>query len=59
MKVNRAYPNMIYRIRNTITGQYLHITLFRILEFNSIYDACKYLKAHELNERIYMIERIK
>ena len=50
---------VIYRIRNAITGQYIHISLFRILEFYSIYDACKYMKQHNLNEKIYQIERIK
>lgn len=49
---------LVYRIRNGITGQYLHESLFRILEFDNIYAAYKYLKQHNLNERIYIVERI-
>lgn len=57
MKINNN--GFIYRIRNGITGQYLHESLFKMLEFDNIYAAYKYLKQHELNENIYIVECIK
>lgn len=50
---------LIYRIRNGITGQYIHITMNRILEFDNVYEAYKYIRSHNLNERIYTVERIR
>lgn len=47
-----------YRIRNTITGQYIHSTQFRILEFFTVYDAYRYIKDKNLNDRIYIVEKI-
>lgn len=57
MKINNH--GLIYRIRNTNTGQYVHASLFKILEFDNIYMAYKYLKTHNLNEQIYIVERIR
>ena len=45
-----------YRIRNGITGAYIHITLFRILEFTDRLEAYRYIKDHGLNTDIYYIE---
>ena len=49
---------LVYRIRNTKTGQFLHESLFKILEFDNVYGAYKYLRQHGLDDRIYHVERI-
>lgn len=48
-----------FRIRNGITGTYIHATLFRVLEFNSRIDAYAYIKSHGLNSNIYHVEVIR
>lgn len=50
---------LIYRIKNTITGQYLHESLYKVLEFDNVYGAYKYLKQRGLNEQIFIVERIR
>lgn len=45
-----------FRIRNGITGAYIHITMFRVLEFRDRLDALAYIKRHDLNPMIYYVE---
>lgn len=45
-----------YRIRNNITGAYIHVTMFRVLEFTDRLEAYRYIKSHNLNPGIYYVE---
>lgn len=45
-----------YCIRNRVTGAYIHVTMFRILEFRDRLEALKYIKNHNLNPGIYYVE---
>ncbi len=45
-----------FRIRNNITGAYIHISMFRVLEFRDRLDALAYIKRHNLNTGIYYVE---
>ena len=48
-----------FRIRNGITGAYIHITMFRVLEFRDRLDALAYIKRHDLNPMIYYVEVVR
>lgn len=49
MKVfNDGYGSR-FRIRNGITGAYIHISMFRVLEFHDRLEALAYIKRHGLN----------
>lgn len=45
-----------FRIRNNITGAYIHISMFRVLEFRDRLEAYAYIKRHDLNPTIYYVE---
>ena len=48
-----------YRIRNGITGAYIHITLNRVLTFNDRLEVLKYIERHNLNINIYYVEEVR
>lgn len=48
-----------FRIRNGITGAYIHISMFRVLEFKDRLEALAYIKRHELNPMIYYVEVVR
>lgn len=48
-----------FRIRNGITGAYIHSTMFRVLEFRDRLDALAYIKRHGLNQDIYFVEVVR
>ena len=48
-----------FRIRNGITGAYIHISMFRVLEFRDRIEALAYIKRHDLNPMIYYVEVVK
>lgn len=48
-----------FRIRNGITGAYIHSTMFRVLEFRDRLDALAYIKRHGLNQDIYYVEVVR
>lgn len=48
-----------FRIRNGITGAYIHITMFRVLEFRDRLEALAYIKRHDLNPMIYYVEVVR
>lgn len=48
-----------FRIRNGITGAYIHITMFQVLEFRDRLDALAYIKRHGLNQDIYYVEVVR
>lgn len=48
-----------FRIRNGITGAYIHSTMFRVLEFRDRLDALAYIKRHDLNSMIYYVEVVR
>ena len=48
-----------FRIRNGITGAYIHISMFRMLEFRDRLDALAYIKRHDLNPMIYYVEVVR
>ncbi|HRR76962.1 MAG TPA: hypothetical protein P5191_09160 [Ruminococcus sp.] len=50
--------NARFRIRNGITGGYIHITLFRILEFPTRSQAIAYMNRNGLNKEIYYAEAV-
>ncbi len=56
MKIWNDPPGARFRIRNGITGTYIHMTLFRILEFSTRNDAILYMKRRELNRNVYYVE---
>ncbi len=56
MKIWNDPPGARFRIRNGITGTYIHLTLFRILEFGSRNDAVRYMKRRKLNRNVYYVE---
>ena len=47
-----------WRIRNRLTGAYIHLTLFRILEFPDRQSAETYIRRADLNRQIYFAEAI-
>lgn len=48
-----------FRIRNGITGAYIHSTMFRVLEFRDRLEALAYIKRHNLNTTIYYVEVVR
>ena len=48
-----------FRIRNGITGAYIHISMFRVLEFRDRIEALAYIKRHDLNPMIYYVEVVR
>ena len=59
MKVfNDGYGSR-FRIRNGVTGTYIHVTLFRVLEFRDRLEALAYIKRHNLNTEIYYVEVVR
>ena len=59
MKVfNDGYGSR-FRIRNGITGAYIHISMFRVLEFRDRIEALAYIKRHGLNQDIYYVEVVR
>lgn len=58
MKIRLDPPRARFRIRNRRTGTYLHLTLFRVLEFNTRTEAICYIKRLGLNRDIYVTEAV-
>ncbi|MDO4864780.1 MAG: hypothetical protein Q4A05_11490 [Ruminococcus sp.] len=56
MKMFSDPPGAHFRIRNGITGAYIHISMFRVLEFHDRLEALAYIKRHGLNQDIYYVE---
>lgn len=56
MKVFNDGYGARFRIRNGVTGTYIHATLFRVLEFRDRLEALAYIKRHGLNQDIYYVE---
>lgn len=50
---------MHYRIRNSITGAYIHVTLFKLLEFSIRAEAVWYMQRCGLSPEIYYVEEIR
>ena len=48
-----------FRIRNGLTGTYIHTTLFRVLEFRDRLEALAYIKRRGLNQDIYFVEVVR
>lgn len=47
---------MRFRIRNSITGAYIHVTLFKLLEFETRAEALWYMRRNGLSREIYYTE---
>lgn len=45
-----------FRIRNSITGAYIHVTLFKLLEFDTRAEALWYMRRNGLSREIYYTE---
>ncbi|MCR5706791.1 MAG: hypothetical protein K6G82_00770 [Ruminococcus sp.] len=56
MKIWNDPPGAHFRIRNGVTGAYIHLTLFRIMEFSTRNDAILYMNRRELNRNVYYVE---
>ena len=56
MKVFNDGYGARFRIRNGITGAYIHISMFRVLEFRDRLEALAYIRRHNLNTGIYYVE---
>lgn len=52
------YTGQQEKIRNSITGGYIHLTLFRILEFPTRPQALAYMNRVGLNKDIYFTEAV-
>jgi hypothetical protein len=50
---------MRFRIRNSITGAYIHVTLFKLLEFDTRAEALWYMRRNGLSPEIYYVEEIR
>lgn len=48
-----------FRIRNGITGAYIHSTMFQVLEFRDRLEALAYIKRRDLNPMIYYVEVVR
>ena len=59
MKIFNDEYGCRFRIRNGITGAYIHSTLFRVLEFSDRLDALAYIKHLGLNPNIYYVEVVR
>lgn len=51
-------PRARFRIRNRISGAYIHLTMFRILEFDTRVEAIAYMQRRSLNRDIYYTEAV-
>lgn len=51
-------PRARFRIRNSITGAYIHITMFRILQFDTRAEALWYMRRNGLSREIYYTEAV-
>lgn len=49
---------MRFRIRNSITGAYIHVTLFKLLEFETRAEALWYMRRNGLSREIYYTEAV-
>jgi hypothetical protein len=58
MNIRLDPPRARFRIRNGITGGYIHLTLFRILEFSTRTEAVCYMNRYNLNRDIYYTEAV-
>ena len=58
MRINLDPPCARFRIRNGITGAYIHLTLFRVLEFSSRGEAILYMQRCNLSREIYYTEAV-
>jgi len=58
MNIRLDPPRARFRIRNSITGAYIHLTLFRILEFSTRTEAVCYMNRCGLNRDIYYTEAV-
>lgn len=50
---------MRFRIRNSITGAYIHVTLFKLLEFDTRAEALWCMRRNGLSPEIYYVEEIR
>lgn len=48
-----------YRIRNSVTGACIHITMKRLLTFNDRQAALAYIDRRGLNPEIYYVEVVR
>ncbi|MDD6059683.1 MAG: hypothetical protein PUB97_04775 [Ruminococcus sp.] len=53
---NRENNKRRFRIRNVITGTYIHVTLFRLLEFSDRREAVLWIQRHGLRRDVYCVE---
>lgn len=53
---NRENNKRRFRIRNVITGTYIHVTLFRLLEFSDRREAVLRIQRHGLRRDVYCVE---
>jgi|GEM_PF-3376020 len=54
--MNNQRNNRRFRIRNVITGTYIHVTLFRLLEFSDRREAVLWIQRHGLRRDVYCVE---
>ena len=59
MKIWNDPPGARFRICNGITGAYIHISMFRVLEFRDRLEALAYIKRRGLNQDIYYVEVVR
>lgn len=59
MRMFTDEPGTRFRIRNGLTGTYIHTTLFRVLEFRDRLEAIRYIRRHDLNDKIYYVEVVR
>ena len=56
MNAHLDKPGTRFRIRNSITGAYIHVTLFKLLEFDTRAEALWYMRRNGLSREIYYTE---
>lgn len=49
----------MFAIRNGITGEYIHESLYLIMLFKSRTDAWNFMNKRRLNPKIYEVEAVK
>lgn len=59
MNAHLDKPGTRFRIRNSITGAYIHVTLFKLLEFETRAEALWYMRRNGLSPEIYYVEEIR
>ena len=52
-------PGLRFQIRNSITGAYIHVTLFKLLKFETRAEALWYMRWNSLSPEIYYVEEIR